>query len=449
MTEIPIDTHLEMFAEHLAINERAILSAKFGDGKTYFLNKFKEKYSKEGYYFITLYPVNYSVAENADVFEYIKRDIIIQLAEDDILSNIDFEKIVTSICSWENAKELITYLLTFLPAGNFYAKLLEKGEAFIKKYEEKKETYKKFLTNIELQKGSIYEHDAYTKMIEEAIAYIQRYLNKKTVLIIEDLDRIDPAHLFRILNVLGAHLDYKYKENSSSSNKFGFNNIITVFDYDITEHIFHHFYGEKANYHGYINKFKVHQPFHFSIIETARDYLLKFIEDKCHISFKMIKKKANRYNLYSLIEKLSVRDIIYLTNDIEKQIFDKRIQCANSPVNSFFSHSPLTIFIVILLRLGIKNNYQQVHDYIVDNTTDIEFLNLLGVFLMTDSWFYDQSKIEYKDKYYRVENDGTLGLIENLYFKEENVIYLYQTNKEAMLKAIENAISKALMYVNN
>lgn len=68
---------------------------------------------------------------------------------------------------------------------------------------------------------------------------------------------------------------------------------------------------------------------------------------------------------------------------------------------------------------------------------------------MTDSWFYDQSKIEYKDKYYRVENDGTLGLIENLYFKEENVIYLYQTNKEAMLKAIENAISKALMYVNN
>ena len=160
MTEIPIDTHLEMFAEHLAINERAILSAKFGDGKTYFLNKFKEKYSKEGYYFITLYPVNYSVAENADVFEYIKRDIIIQLAEDDILSNIDFEKIVTSICSWENAKELITYLLTFLPAENFYAKLLEKGEAFIKKYEEKKETYKKFLTNIELQKGSIYEHDA-------------------------------------------------------------------------------------------------------------------------------------------------------------------------------------------------------------------------------------------------------------------------------------------------
>lgn len=119
MIKIPIDTHLEMFAEHLAINERAILSAKFGDGKTYFLDKFKEKYSKEGYYFITLYPVNYSVAENADVFEYIKRDIIVQLAEDDMLSNIDFEKVATSICSWENAKELITFFTNILTCRKF------------------------------------------------------------------------------------------------------------------------------------------------------------------------------------------------------------------------------------------------------------------------------------------------------------------------------------------
>lgn len=88
--EIPITQHLESFYEHLQSNDRTIFSAKFGDGKSYFLKEFKEKY-KDDYYFITLYPVNYSVAENTDIFEYIKRDIIIRLAEDDILYNIDFE----------------------------------------------------------------------------------------------------------------------------------------------------------------------------------------------------------------------------------------------------------------------------------------------------------------------------------------------------------------------
>ena len=32
---------------------------------------------------------------------------------------------------------------------------------------------------------------------------------KKTVLIIDDLDRIDPEHIFRLLNVFAAHLDIR------------------------------------------------------------------------------------------------------------------------------------------------------------------------------------------------------------------------------------------------
>lgn len=98
MEPISIDKELVAFKEHLERNERTIFSAKFGDGKTYFLNEFKKKYSddnkesadkKEKYYFITLYPVNYSVAENQDIFEYIKRDILLQLAKDEKLNPID------------------------------------------------------------------------------------------------------------------------------------------------------------------------------------------------------------------------------------------------------------------------------------------------------------------------------------------------------------------------
>ena len=69
--EIPIDKSIVSFKEYIDYNDRCMLSAEFGDGKTYFLNKFKESYSNE-YEFITLYPVNYQVEDNKDIFELIK-----------------------------------------------------------------------------------------------------------------------------------------------------------------------------------------------------------------------------------------------------------------------------------------------------------------------------------------------------------------------------------------
>lgn len=78
MTDIPIDIDLKTFDSHLDINERTVFSASFGEGKTFFLNKFREKY-KDKYEFITIYPVNYQIAENKTIFEYIKRDILIQM----------------------------------------------------------------------------------------------------------------------------------------------------------------------------------------------------------------------------------------------------------------------------------------------------------------------------------------------------------------------------------
>jgi hypothetical protein len=215
MELIPIDKELVAFKEHLNINERTIFSARFGDGKTFFLNEFKKKYSDENkedadeeekYYFITLYPVNYSVAENQDIFEYIKRDILFQLAKDGKLNPIDFEAIAKSIFTWENLKEVIGFLISCMPKGEILNKILEKGEKFAKKYKEEQTTFQKYESWFTSQKGGLYEHDGYTELIIETLKYIKSS-GYKTALIIEDLDRIDPAHLFRILNVLGAHID--------------------------------------------------------------------------------------------------------------------------------------------------------------------------------------------------------------------------------------------------
>lgn len=382
MEPIPIENELKAFKEHLDINERTIFSAKFGDGKTFFLNSFKKKYSdenkkdadeKEKYYFITLYPVNYSVAENQDIFEYIKRDILFQLAKDGKLNPIDFEAIAKSIFTWENLKEVIGFLISCMPKGEILNKILEKGEKFAKKYREEQTTFQKYESWFISQKGGLYEHDGYTELIIETLKYIKSS-GYKTVLIIEDLDRIDPAHLFRILNVLGAHIDEHLYKESGNSNKFGFDNIITVFDYNTTENIFHHFYGNDANYSGYINKFTSHQPFYYSINEIARQYLYQVISQKCCI-------KTIQSGFHSLITKkinsLSVRDVNIILHGIDLYIVEKEYRVGAATFNT---KSPLTYTIAILKLLGIHQK-EDIRRYIL-NLTHIDLLNCINVFLL-------------------------------------------------------------------
>lgn len=79
---IPVDNTMKQFEDHLLSHDRVILSAKFGDGKSFFLNEFKKRIKNDPntpFELITLYPVNYQVLENKDVFEIIKHDVLLQI----------------------------------------------------------------------------------------------------------------------------------------------------------------------------------------------------------------------------------------------------------------------------------------------------------------------------------------------------------------------------------
>lgn len=273
LDSVNISGKLNDFAQYLETTDRIILSAKFGDGKTYLLNKLRnDEAMKDKYEFFTIYPVNYSVAKNEDVFEYIKRDIIVQLHKRKLLENIDIEALFDSVFSFEDLASVVSFLLSFVPMGEFYKNVFKKFLEKKKKYEKKKRTADKYLSQFANTAGCIYEEDGYTTLIREAIKWISQdhSLNgeernaKKPVLIIEDLDRLDPKHLFRILNVVSAHIDNDQKPDIVG-NKFGFNNIVLVMDYDVTKHIFHHFYGAQACYEGYMSKFLSREPFRYSI----------------------------------------------------------------------------------------------------------------------------------------------------------------------------------------
>ena len=239
----------------------------------YLLNELrKDEAMQDKYEFFTIYPVNYSVAKNEDVFEYIKRDIIVQLHERKLLENIDLNALFASVLTSDDFTSVVSFLLSFVPMGEFYNKVYHKFLEIKNKYDEKKHTADKYLSQFANTAGCIYEEDGYTKLIRMAIEWISQdhslnggeWKAKKPVLIIEDLDRLDPKHLFRILNVVSAHIDDS-KQPDIVGNKFGFNNIVLVMDYDVTKHIFHHFYGAQACYEGYMSKFLSREPFRYSI----------------------------------------------------------------------------------------------------------------------------------------------------------------------------------------
>lgn len=281
MDKIDISQNIQDFKQVFENESRIIFSAKFGDGKSYFLNVFMKSYDekKNDYYFITLHPVNYVVEENRDVIEYIKRDILFQLIKDDRIYDFKdgYDKIFDAVCNKESLLKLADFAASIIPVKGLkerYESLKILASTIYEKYkgQDVLHVVDDYLNGFYGKSGSISECDAFTCLIQKSL----KLMSAKSVLIIEDLDRIDPAHLFRIMNVLSSQVDNPYYSEVPNGNKFGFDKIILVMDYEIARYLFHHFYGKEANYEGYMNKFLNTLPFKFSISDEAQ----KQVENK-------------------------------------------------------------------------------------------------------------------------------------------------------------------------
>ena len=286
MDTIDISQNIQDFKQVFENESRIIFSAKFGDGKSYFLNEFMKSYDekKNDYYFITLHPVNYVVEENRDVIEYIKRDILFQLIKDNRIYDFKegYDKIFDAVCNKESLLKLADFVASIIPVEGIkdvYEGLKGLASTIHKKYkgQDVLHVVDDYLNGFYGKTGSISECDAFTCLIQKSLEQMMA----KSVLIIEDLDRIDPAHLFRIMNVLSSQVDNPYYSEVPNGNKFGFDKIILVMDYEIAKHLFHHFYGKEANYEGYMNKFLNTLPYSYSIKEEAHRQVRQKIFDIC------------------------------------------------------------------------------------------------------------------------------------------------------------------------
>lgn len=318
------------------------------------------KQHKDDTLFVVLHPINYSVATNEDIFEYIKRDILAELSKLTEYKEVDWDKVKETIFDYDNLLEECEYLSDAIPLS----KALLTPFRLFKKIDDKY-AIDKYFGRFENMKGGLFEQDQFTAAIKAIIKKIHEN-DRKCVLIIEDLDRIDPAHLFRILNVLGAHID-----EERDTNKFGFDNIVAVLDYYTTEHTFHHFYGESANYDGYMAKFYCHNIFEYSIKNEARRQLMEVLHNECMMessdiiqyewyqedTFKIRKKMNDR------IRELSVRDIVHVLEDLDAQYYHAEMMVANQKIR--LQNVPVLKMLAIFVRMNFKFSNDNLYQYLI------------------------------------------------------------------------------------
>lgn len=479
MEYIDITKKLEEFHSHLNEKKfnRTIFSAKFGDGKTEFLHQFKEKYNDE-YTFYTLYPVNYQIAPNEQIMEYIKRDLLFQLIKNNTLTPIaDIPKSV--LLQWylnENPLDIMKSItkcaFTILGKGKLFDDVVKRTIKLLKDIDNECKDFKKFeegikkgdfekateiIDNLSEGAGNIYELDSISYLIAKSIIN----QNKKSVLIIEDLDRIDPAHLFRILNIFSAHIDREYLcsekkifkageeiEFDTLPNKFGFDKIIFIMDADATRAIFEKFYGN-ANYEGYISKFFSKCIFDYSITEYAHKLLYAHISEKCGMNQNLFDTVLSSINIK--IEGKSVRDIAKVLDGFEDAYRRAKVKIAD--VSYFLSDTPLVKLLATLLRLGVERKQLPTFLKAIENEykkiqTEVKFLQLLGCFAMSKESFNKNKEIYYNKQLYQIE--FTLDLNGYLTFKKVNTFYDRKITKQDNLLKINlsTILRKALKYVN-
>lgn len=362
MEIINISNKLRDFEEHLNLNRQTIVSAKFGDGKTYFLNKYIEQHEQDTF-FIVLHPVNYVVSSNEDIFEYIKRDILCSLVHRTEFKETNWVDIFKGIRKSDSILESIETIAEYVP----YGKIATIPFRFLEKVNNEY-SVNKFFDRFKEKPGSLFEMDQFTVAIQHTIEQIQKG-GLKCILIIEDLDRIDPEHLFRILNVLGAHVD-----EDKNTNKFGFDNIVAVLDYDTTRHIFHHFYGEMANYEGYMSKFMSSYPFEYSITKVAHEQLEAYLKNDCRIeSLGNFPKNTSGLSLVEKINNMSVRDVEHVLNGIEHQIIQCDVEVCTSTKIRPIDYS--TKLFSVLVKMNYKVSSKLLANYFGASINNLRVLN--------------------------------------------------------------------------
>jgi KAP family P-loop domain len=267
---------------HKKQNDRIIFSARYGMGKSTFLKEFfrdsNQNQWEDKYQVYRLYPVNYSISNNDDIIQYIKYDIIVELLNLRPELDENTKSVISGLPKYikQNLDKVAAALVYMVPkigkdVSEAYKNIKSLIDEFLKENETQGEKLVDYLEKIHDQEGGLYEYDVITKIISEA-SLIKPFTKK--VLIVDDVDRLDPEHVFRILNVFAAHFD---NPQYGDTNKFKFDKVIIVCDFNNIKNIFKHRYGPNADFMGYIDKFFSSEIFKFDNVHAIGNAVEKIL----------------------------------------------------------------------------------------------------------------------------------------------------------------------------
>ena len=271
---VDLKNPFEEFSDHIKLkdNVKILFSGPFGQGKTTFLNHYFEK-NEIKYEVFKLYPVNYAVSHNEDIFKYIKAEILFQLMGKDVqFDKLEFSYSEAAYSYFsQNIDKIVSPLLSILPkvgesAAKVFDKIFELSKA-IKNHKSEldindEKDALKYIKELYDKEGSIFEDNFYTQLIRQLLQQHKEKYKKENVLVIDDIDRMDPDHIFRIFNVFSANFDSS-EYRLGLSNKFGFDKIILVCDLNNIKKIFKHRYGNATSFDGYLGKYFNKTPFYY------------------------------------------------------------------------------------------------------------------------------------------------------------------------------------------
>ena len=264
---IPIDPLFPLFEEHIGeeTNTRILFSGKYGIGKTFFLNAFFGSPNRKDKYFVVhLHPTNYQISGNEKIIEYIKTDILMHI----------FHK-------KSRITESVNKVHKKVIANKWYQIAVSAGNGI--------PVARDFVNAIDgiIKKTGIITEKDIKKQLEG--------VEKTKVLIIDDLDRLDPEHIFRILNVFSSFVGEDENEKEIESNRLGFDKVICVCDFANLRNLFSHKYGEKVDFEGYINKYFSHHVYVYDSEEAKKifsDSLGKIVS-----SYKVSEQNAQSFTV--------------------------------------------------------------------------------------------------------------------------------------------------------
>jgi len=378
MEYLEMNLPAKKFVAHLTNpkNTKILFSSAFGQGKSTFLDLYF-KTQANNYSAFKVFPVNYSVASNEDIFKYIKSDILSQLLLRGIefdVSEMSYSKAFMQHLKSNPVKVFAPFLQSIPKVGKQIYEIFE--EVRKKVFADDKKSAEEFVKDVYEAEGGIYEDNFFTQLIRYLLEKNKNKQGGENVLIIDDLDRMDPEHIFRILNVISAHYDTFRLFDDVSQNKFGFDKIIVVCDIKNIEYIFQHRYGPKTHFEGYINKFYSSEIFHF-------DNKAVYLDLVC--SFKGNNLKSHYQKLYAAFEfvskcfidsgQLSLREILKLQIFplwMIKQETNELLNQVKSPYLAGSLFAPVILLFSKLVNLdSLINRFEKCKEVDFDFDEDI------------------------------------------------------------------------------